>query len=194
MYLPFHFLPFALSLQAHSSPSAISHALLMRQMSHSQKELYQNYFLTLTHALLLSFTHLFLCSQSWEHAFCIMRRANRISARKKKNRAWLWHAKNLCGIVFIMEQSTENARARNMIQQYQLKSKFRSLNSTMSHKVIKYLKYILWLTGCWQSLKHIALPFDRAVDGNAIKLLSDFIQHHWKWNMRRQNILYNNQP
>lgn len=114
---------------------------------------------------------------------------------KKKNRAWLWHAKNLCGIVFIMEQSTENARARNMIQQYQLKSKFRSLNSTMSHKVIKYLKYILWLTGYWQSLKHIALPFDRAVDGNAIKLLSDFIQHHWKWNMRRRNmLLYNNQP
>lgn len=41
----------------------------------------------------------------------------------------------------------------------------------MSHKFKKYLKYILWLTGCWQSLKRNALLFDRAAETDTIKLL-----------------------
>lgn len=70
--------------------------------------------------------------------------------------------------------------ARNAILQHQLKSKYRASNSTMSHKFMKYLKYILWLTGCWQSFKHIALLFERAAEVNAITLHSYFIVHHWK--------------
>lgn len=106
---PSIFLPFALCLPVPSSPSAISHALLMRQMSQSFKELYQKYFLTLTHTLLLSFAHhLFPGSQSSEHAFCIMRRAKESSAKKQS--ICLQHTRSLGGIVFIIEQSALNAR------------------------------------------------------------------------------------
>lgn len=79
--------------------------------------------------------------------------------------------------------------ARNVIQRHQLKAKYRAWNSTMSHKFMKYLKYILWLTGCWQRFKSFFLPFDRATGENTIKLLSEFIQLHWECCMRRCNTL-----
>lgn len=50
---------------------------------------------------------LFPCSQSWEQAFCIMRRATESSA---ENRACMWHDRNLYGIIFIIEQNAKNAR------------------------------------------------------------------------------------